>query len=57
MQLFFDKCEGVAQSDLSMGIRLCELGVKKMMVDFGAEMTKPRSSGHSSIFDEWAVSV
>ena len=25
-----------------------------MMVDFGAEMTKPRSSAHSSIFDAWA---
>ena len=25
------------------------------MVDFGAEMAKPRSSAHSSIYDEWAV--
>ena len=25
-----------------------------MLVDFGAEMAKPRSSVHSSIFDEWA---
>ena len=30
-----------------------KLWVKSVMVDFGAEMDKPRSSAH--VFDAWAV--
>ena len=40
-----------------MGVRLRELRGKKSYGEFGVEMTKSRSSVHSSIFDAMAVRV
>ena len=33
---------GVVHSDMRMGVRLCKLGVNKIMVDFVAEIAKHR---------------